>query len=179
MRVLVFVVLLIAALAPWRPASAQGVVSAIEVTGNQRIEADTVRSYMGFAAGEVYDPVRVDRALKALFATGLFADVSIRRQGDTVVVTVVENPIINRLAFEGNRRISDDILEGEVQLRPRVVYTRSRVQADVNRLVQVYRRSGRFAATVERPRLGNPFSPSVTTLPFPHLRRRRGGPIED
>lgn len=149
MRVLVFVVLLIAALAPWRPASAQGVVSAIEVTGNQRIEADTVRSYMGFAAGEVYDPVRVDRALKALFATGLFADVSIRRQGDTVVVTVVENPIINRLAFEGNRRISDDILEGEVQLRPRVVYTRSRVQADVNRLVQVYRRSGRFAATVE------------------------------
>ncbi|MEQ9641786.1 MAG: outer membrane protein assembly factor BamA [Alphaproteobacteria bacterium] len=149
MRVLVLVVLLIGALAPWRPASAQGVIGAIEVTGNQRIEADTVRSYMGFAAGEAYDPVRVDRALKALFATGLFADVSIRRQGDTVVVSVVENPIINRLAFEGNRRISDDVLESEVQLRPRVVYTRSRVQADVNRLVQVYRRSGRFAATVE------------------------------
>jgi outer membrane protein insertion porin family len=149
-RLFVIVLLIaLAALAPGRSAQAQSVIREVQVTGNQRIEADTVRSYMGFGVGDVYDPVRVDKALKALFATGLFADVSIRREDDAVVVTVVENPIINRLAFEGNRRINDDVLEPEVQLRPRVVYTRSRVQADVRRLIQVYRRSGRFAATVE------------------------------
>lgn len=125
------------------------VVRQIVVQGNQRVEAETVRSYMPIAQGDRYDPGRIDRALKALFATGLFADVTIRRQGDALVVVVVENPVINRLAFEGNRRISDQALEQEVQLKPRVVYTRSRVQSDVQRLLQVYRRSGRFAATIE------------------------------
>ncbi len=145
----------VAALAPTSPlvrsAGAQdgGVVRQILVEGNQRVEAETVRSYMPIAAGDRYDPGRIDQALKALFATGLFADVTIRSQGDDLVVTVVENPVINRLAFEGNRRISDQALEQEVQLRSRVVYTRSRVQADVQRLLQVYRRSGRFAATIE------------------------------
>ncbi len=130
--------------------SASGVtVARIDVQGNQRIEALTVQSYMTIAAGDPYDPGRVDQSLKALFATGLFADVSIRRQGNVLVVNVVENPIINRLAFEGNRRISDDDLQPEVQLRPRIVYTRSRVQADVQRILQVYRRNGRFAASVE------------------------------
>ncbi len=121
----------------------------IDVQGNQRIEALTIQSYMAINAGDPYDPGRVDQSLKTLFATGLFADVSIRRQGTVLVVTVVENPIINRLAFEGNRRISNEALELEVQLRPRIVYTRSRVQADVQRILQVYRRNGRFAASVE------------------------------
>jgi outer membrane protein insertion porin family len=125
------------------------VVARIDVQGNQRIEASTVHSYMTIAEGDAFDPARVDQSLKALFATGLFADVSIRRQGNVLVVNVVENPIINRLAFEGNRRISDSDLEQEVQLRPRVVYTRSRVQADVQRVLQVYRRNGRFAAIVD------------------------------
>lgn len=126
-----------------------GVIEQITVEGNQRIEAETVRSYMVVGPGDRFDPARVDKSLKALFATGLFADVTVRRQGQSLVVSVVENPVINRLAFEGNKRIGDDILEQEVQLRPRVVYTRSRVQADAQRLLQVYRRSGRFAATVE------------------------------
>lgn len=137
-------------LAPALPALAQfaGYVDDIQVEGNQRIEADTVRSYMSIAPGDPYDPGRVNQSLKALFATGLFADVAVRRQGGALIVSVVENPIINRLAFEGNSRIQDRVLEQEVQLRPRVVYTRSRVQADVQRILQVYRRSGRFAATV-------------------------------
>ena len=145
----------VAALAPLSPlvraalAQDAGTIGRILVEGNQRVEAETVRSYMPIAPGDRYDPARVDQALKALFATGLFADVTIRRQGDALAVTVVENPVINRLAFEGNRRISDQALEQEVQLRPRVVYTRSRVQSDVQRLIQVYRRSGRFAATIE------------------------------
>ena len=124
-------------------------IAAVEVVGNQRIEPETVQSYLLIGAGDSYDPDQVDKSLKALFATGLFADVGIRRQGDTLVVTVVENPIINRLAFEGNRRTEDSVLEQEVRLRPRVVYTRSRVQSDVERILQVYRRNGRFSATVE------------------------------
>ncbi|MFP6749888.1 MAG: outer membrane protein assembly factor BamA [Alphaproteobacteria bacterium] len=135
------------------PAAAQTassvVIARIDVQGNQRIEPLTALSYMTIAAGDRYDPGRVDQSLKALFATGLFADVSIRRQGNVLVVNVVENPIINRLAFEGNRRLGDDVLEPEVQLRPRIVYTRSRVQADVRRILQVYRRNGRFAASVD------------------------------
>ena len=125
------------------------VVDEVLVQGNQRIEGDTVRSYIGVAVGDRVDPAAINDALKALFATGLFADVNIRREGNALAVGVVENPIINRLAFEGNRRIKDEALETEVQLRPRIVYTRSRVQSDVQRIVQVYRRSGRFAATVE------------------------------
>ena len=130
-------------------AMAQVTIARVDVQGNQRIEALTVQSYMTINAGDPFDPARVDKSLKALFATGLFADVSIRRQGNVLVVNVVENPIINRLAFEGNKRIKDDALEPEVQLRPRIVYTRSRIQADVQRILQVYRRNGRFAASVE------------------------------
>jgi len=121
----------------------------IRIEGNQRIEAETVRSYMQINPGDAFDAKRVDRALKNLFATGLFADINFRREGGTLVVQVTENPIINKLAFEGNRRLKDEDLQNEVQLRPRVVYTQTRVQADVKRILDLYRRSGRFAATVE------------------------------
>lgn len=126
-----------------------GRISNIIVQGNQRIEATTVRSYMRLRPGDPFDPALIDQSLKALFATGLFADVTIRQQGTAIVVSVVENPIINRLAFEGNKTIDDDALRAEVQLRPRVVFTRTRVQTDAQRLIELYRRSGRFAATVE------------------------------
>ncbi|MGB0631547.1 MAG: outer membrane protein assembly factor BamA [Alphaproteobacteria bacterium] len=134
------------------PASfAQGIdnrVREIRVEGSQRIEAGTVRSYMGIQAGDEISPGALDRSLKSLFATGLFADVTIRRDGPDIVVRIVENPIINRLAFEGNRRIEDEILRDEVKLRPRVVFTRSRVQNDLQRIMDLYRRSGRFSAVV-------------------------------
>jgi len=138
---------LVAALAG--TAFAQGTIRSIEVEGTQRIDPDTVRSYMMIRPGDAADAERLDRALKALFATGLFADVTLRREGDVIMVRVVENPIINRIAFEGNRRINDESLQNEVQLRPRVVYTRTKVQSDVTRILNLYRRGGRFAATVE------------------------------
>lgn len=130
-------------------AGAQTGAGEIRVEGNQRIEAATVRQYMGLDPGRAPTGADLDRALKALFDSGLFADVVVERDGSDVVVRVVENPIINRIAFEGNRRISDEDLQGEVELRPRVVFTRSRVQRDVQRIVDVYRRSGRFTARVE------------------------------
>ena len=125
------------------------VVRDIEVEGNQRIEPETIRSYMTIRIGDPFDPGLIDRSLKSLFATGLFADVVLRREASALVVRVVENPIINRVAFEGNDKFEDDSLESEVQLRPRMVYTRTRVQNDVQRLIELYRRTGRFAATVE------------------------------
>ena len=135
------------------PLSAQtndgAVIDEIRVVGTQRIDPATVNSYMQLKPGDRYSESKVDSSLKTLFNTGLFADVTLRREGNSLVVQVVENPIINRIAFEGNRRINDETLETEVSLRPRVVYTRTKVQSDVRRLLDVYRRSGRFAATVD------------------------------
>ena len=131
------------------PAAAAAKLSEIRVEGTQRIEPETIRSYMSLHVGDEIDPAEMDKSLKSLFATGLFADVTLRQEGSTIVVRVVENPIINRVAFEGNRRIEEKDLNNEIQLRPRVVYTRARVQRDAQRIIDIYRRSGRFAATVE------------------------------
>ena len=125
------------------------IVQSVEVRGNQRIEADTVRSYMLLQPGDVFDAERLDRSLKTLFATGLFRDVQMHREGSRVIVEVAENPIVNRVAFEGNRKISDDVLRGEVQMRPRSVFTPQAVQADRQRILELYARRGRFAAVVE------------------------------
>ncbi len=125
-------------------------ITGIAVTGNQRIEPETVVSYMVVRPGDPFDPKRLDRSLKRLIATGLFSDVYFTRTADgTLVVHVTENPIINRILFEGNRRMKDDKLREEVQLKPRIVFTRAKVRADVQRILDLYRRSGRFAAVVE------------------------------
>ena len=126
-----------------------GSVNEIRVVGTQRIEPETVKSYLLIQVGDVFNPAKIDRSLKSLFATGLFADVTLRRQGDVLIVKVVENPVINRIAFEGNDKIESEDLELEVSLRPRVIYTRTKVQNDVKRILSIYRASGRFAATVE------------------------------
>ncbi len=121
----------------------------IRVVGAERIEPATIATYMDVRKGDPLNDDTIDRALKSLFGTGLFADVSMNQSGDTLVVTVAENPIINDIAFEGNKRISDETLMAEVQLRQRQVFTRTKVQSDVARLYQVYQRSGRFAANIE------------------------------
>ncbi|HUK06947.1 MAG TPA: outer membrane protein assembly factor BamA [Stellaceae bacterium] len=128
---------------------AGGTISEVRIEGMERIEPETVRSYLLVQPGDPFDADKIDQSLKALFETGLFADVTIQRQGNTLVVHVVENPIINRIAFEGNRKLSDSQLLAEVQLKPRTVFTRTRVQADVKRILDLYRRNGRFAARVD------------------------------
>jgi outer membrane protein insertion porin family len=143
----------LAAVGPIGPAVGQGAIAArvqqIRIEGSQRIEPDTIRSYLTLKVGDNFDPVEIDKSLKTLFATGLFADVTIGRQGGDLMVRVVENPIINRIAFEGNSKLEDKTLLDEAQLRPRVVYTRTKVQNDVKRILDLYRRNGRFAATIE------------------------------
>ncbi len=131
------------------PAPAEGTISAVRVEGNQRIESGTIRSYMLVSPGDSFDPERIDRSLKTLYATGLFQDVMLRRDGNALVVTVVENPIVNRIVFEGNRKLKDDQLRAALQLRQRAVYTPQLAQADRQRILDLYAGAGRFAATVE------------------------------
>ena len=125
------------------------VIQSVEVRGAQRVDPGTVISYMLIREGDPFDPRRIDKSLKSLFATGLFADISLRREGNVLVVNVVENPIINRIAFEGNKEFESESLKSEISLRPRVIYTRTKVQEDVKRILTLYRQSGLFAGSVE------------------------------
>ena len=122
--------------------------SNIVVEGNRRVEAETIRSYFQPGPGGRLDAVQIDAGLKGLYATGLFQDVRIRQAGGKVIVTVVENAVINRIAFEGNKKVKDEQLSSEVQSQPRGTFSRPLVQADTARLVEIYRRSGRFDVTV-------------------------------
>jgi outer membrane protein insertion porin family len=130
------------------PASG-GIVREVRIEGAQRIEPATVASYMVIQAGDPFEPEGMDRSIKTLYATGLFRDVSLRREGNTLIVVVRENPIVNRVAFEGNRSLGDDVLRGEIQIRPRAVFTRATALSDRQRLLDVYARRGRYAAAIE------------------------------
>jgi outer membrane protein insertion porin family len=123
--------------------------SDIVVEGNRRVEAETIRSYFRRAGGRL-DTATIDAALKALYATGLFQDVQIRPAGGgRIVVAVVENPVINRVAFEGNHKAKDDQLQSEIQSKPRGTFSRAAVQSDVQRIVDIYQRSGRYDVRVD------------------------------
>jgi outer membrane protein insertion porin family len=132
-------------------ASAQGsgTVRSISVVGNQRLEADTVISYMALRLGEPYDRERLDQALRDLYATELFQDVQIRDNQGALIVQVRESPVINRIVLEGNKRLKDDKIGPEIRLAPRQIFTRSKARADVARIIELYRRQGRYAARVE------------------------------
>ncbi len=126
-----------------------GTVKSIQVVGSQRLEADTVRSYIALRAGESYTREQLDQALKDLYATELFADVQIKDNEGALVIQVRENPVINRIVLEGNKRLKAEKINPEIRLQPRQIFTRSKARADVGRIIELYRRQGRFAATVE------------------------------
>jgi len=122
--------------------------SNIDVQGNRRVEAATIRSYFKPGPGGRLGAFEIDEAYKALYGTGLFQDVNIRQAGARIVVTVVENPVINRIQFEGNRRVKDEQLKPEIQSKERGTLSRGVVQSDVQRIAEVYRRSGRYDVAV-------------------------------
>ncbi len=124
-------------------------IRSIQIEGAQRIEQGTIRSYMLAQPGDSFGSDRVDRSLRTLYATGLFKDVSIHRSGGTLVVRVVENPLVNQIAFEGNRSQKDDVLRPVLSLRPRAVYTPQLVQADRQKLIDLYAKHSRYAVTIE------------------------------
>ncbi len=136
--------------APAAPAPvAAETISQINVVGSQRIEPDTVRSYIKPRPGDPYTAEVGDQIIKDLFATELFADVTVRQAGGVVTIEVRENPVINRIIFEGNKRLKEDKILKEIRLAPRQIFTRSKVRADVARIIELYRRQGRYAATVD------------------------------
>jgi outer membrane protein insertion porin family len=138
------------------PLQQEGVVGRILVQGNERIDQQTVLSYLPIQIGDTVDPARIDLAVKTLFRTDLFSDVEIGLQGTDLIVRVSENPIVNQVVFEGNRGLAENKLRDEVQIRPRGIFTKARVQADVARIIELYRRSGRISATV---------TPKIVQLP--------------
>jgi outer membrane protein insertion porin family len=130
------------------PALAGGVIQAIQVVGNQRIEAGTIRSYLVVQPGDPFDPDRLDRSVKTLFSTGLFKNVQLSREGNVLIVNVEENPLVNKVAIEGNHRLSDDQIKPEIQTKPRAVYTPAMVEADRQKILDLYAKKGNFDATV-------------------------------
>jgi outer membrane protein insertion porin family len=132
------------------PAATAGTIRSIRVVGSERLEPETVRSYSNLVPGQAYTTETLDQALKDLYATELFADVVITgAETGNLVITVRENPVINRIVLEGNKRIKNDKITPEIKLAPRQIFTRSKVRADVDRIIELYRRQGRFAASVE------------------------------
>jgi len=136
------------AAAPAQP-STSGIVRAIIVKGNERLETETVRSYIELNIGDSYDRERLDKAVKDLYASELFADAVINIDNGTLTVVVKENPVINRILIEGAKRVKEDKIREEIRLAPRQIFTRSKTRADVGRILELYRRSGRFAAAIE------------------------------
>ena len=129
------------------PAAAQSVAS-IAVEGNRRVEVETIRSYFRPGPGGRLGQAQIDDGLKALIETGLFQDVRINQVGGRLVVTVVENPVIGRVAFEGNKKVKDEQLSAEIQSKPRGTLSRPVVQSDAQRIAEIYRRSGRYDVRV-------------------------------
>ena len=123
-------------------------VGNVVINGNQRVENETVLSYMQIGAGDQITEEGIDASIKALFQTGLFRDVSIVRQGNSLVVTLSENPLINIVNFEGNDEVDDDTLLKEVEVRERIIYTKARVSADTQRVLAVYQKQGFYNVRV-------------------------------
>jgi outer membrane protein insertion porin family len=121
----------------------------IRVEGSERVEPATVLTYLGMHTGDPVTQDSLDDALKSLFATGLFADVQISESNGVVTVKVIENPVINQVAFEGNDELEDDQLLSEISARPRQVFTRTSIQNDLARLYDIYHRNGRFSADIQ------------------------------
>lgn len=131
------------------PAVQQDVVRTIAVSGAQRLEAQTILSYIKLRPGDTWTQAAGDEVLKDLYATELFSSANVVNNNGDVVITIVENPVINRIILEGNRRLKNDKVLPEIRLSPRQIFTRSKVRADVSRIIELYKRQGRFAATVE------------------------------
>jgi outer membrane protein insertion porin family len=140
----------VAAAYPWLALAETGpIIREIKVTGTKRLEPETVKAHLSLALGQRYDAHKADDSIKALFATGLFSDAHIRLEGSDVIVAVTENPLVNRVVFEGNREIKSETLAQEVQTKPRGPLARARIQSDVHRILERYRREGYFAVQVD------------------------------
>ncbi|MER8825434.1 outer membrane protein assembly factor BamA [Mesorhizobium sp. M0938] len=124
------------------------VVSRVEVSGNQRVDADTIRNYVTIKPGKVFSSADIDDAVKALFGTGLFSDVQINQVGSSLVIKVSEYQVVNQVLFQGNKKLKDNALAVSIQLKPRGTFSQQALDADVEAVKAAYRRIGRDDAAV-------------------------------
>jgi outer membrane protein insertion porin family len=132
----------------WAPQAYAETIAQIRLEGNQRVEEETVLSYLQFSRGDEFDPEKIDESIKVLFQTGLFADVQMFQRGNTLVIKLEENPLINQVNFEGNKEIADDALAKEVEVRERMIFTKARVRSDTQRVLALYQKSGYYNVRV-------------------------------
>ncbi len=139
----------VGAMTPTAVSAQEARVGRIQIDGAERVDPQTIMSYLTVQPGDSYNQETLSDSAKALYGTGLFADVSIQPKNGVLVVSVVENPLINQIAFEGNEKLKDEELMAEIASRPRNVLARTTVQSDVDRIQELYRRQGRFSVAVE------------------------------
>lgn len=129
-------------------AAEAAVVSRIEVRGNKRVDAATIRDNIGIQPGKAFSNNDIDAAIKRLFGMGLFSDVQIKQAGGALVVSVSEYSVVNNVLFQGNKKIKDPALAAAVQLKPRESFDATKLEADKQAVLDAYRRIGRNDATV-------------------------------
>ena len=132
----------------WTAPAYAETIAQIRLEGNQRVEEETVISYLQFSRGDEFDPGKIDESIKVLFQTGLFSDVQMFQRGNTLVIKLEENPLINQVNFEGNKEIADDALAKEVEVRERMIFTKARVRSDTQRVLALYQKSGYYNVRV-------------------------------
>ncbi len=132
----------------WTVSAHAETIAQIRIEGNQRVEEETVLSYLQFSRGEEFDPEKIDESIKVLFQTGLFSDVQMFQRGSTLVIKLEENPLINQVNFEGNKEIDDAALAKEVEVRERMIFTKARVRSDTQRVLALYQKSGYYNVRV-------------------------------
>ena len=148
--VVIVMVWLAALVAIWpAPAHAADTVGAIEVVGNRRIDGETVRFHLGLQPGDHFDAAKSNAALKALFATGQFADVRINLNGATLRVEVVENPVVGKVAFDGAKDLDEKMVKAAADLKPKEPWTRAKGEAALQRIRTLYRTKGHEDASIE------------------------------
>ena len=124
-------------------------ISRVDVTGNNRIDDNTILNYAKLSVGSVYNQARVDEALRALYKTELFSDVQINYDNSRLVISVEENFLINQVAFEGNKAINDDSLRDLVSLKARSTFSKNKLEEDISTIISSYRSAGRYSVVVE------------------------------
>jgi outer membrane protein insertion porin family len=148
LSLVLFLAMPVASPTGWASQAYAQTIAQIRIEGNQRVEEETVLSYLQFSRGDEFDPEKIDESIKVLFQTGLFADVQMFQRGNTLVIKLEENPLINQVNFEGNKEIADDALAKEVEVRERMIFTKARVRSDTQRVLALYQKSGYYNVRV-------------------------------
>ena len=148
LSLVLFIAMPVASPSGWATQAYAETIAQIRLEGNQRVEEETVLSYLQISRGDEFDPEKIDESVKVLFQTGLFSDVQMFQRGNTLVVKLEENPLINQVNFEGNSEIADDALAKEVEIRERMIFTKARVRSDTQRVLALYQKSGFYNVRV-------------------------------